>query len=395
MRLAAFIRSNTPQIVCEWERFAKTLTPAAESMSPLALRDHIQEILDFISQDIEAAQTDDEQVIKSQGRKDRRVHPSAAETHASLRHAGGFNMDQMVSEYRVLRASVIHLWDKQLTEITRKDILDLTRFNEAIDQALVESISCYSEKLDYSRNLFLGILSHDLRGPLATARMSAQLALKIGTEQLNERQVMLLSQITDCSDRAVEMVDYLLDLTQTRLGSGIPIIRTPMDMGFVSRQLVDEMRTRYPNRTFNLKISGNTEGEWDKPRMGQVFSNLLGNAVQYGFTDSPITITVTGRETEVILSVHNEGKPIPLESITRIFEALVRGEDGAHDNSPASINLGLGLYITKEIVEAHKGTMSVTSSEKEGTEFTIRLPRSLNHAALPTKNSPHLALVAT
>lgn len=393
MRLATFIRKNTPQIVDEWEHFARTLVPAAESMSPLALRDHIQQILDFICQDIDTAQTDAEQTKKSQGKQDRHPQPTAAETHASLRHAGGFNMDQMVSEYRALRASIVHLWDKQLTEITRKDILDLTRFHEAIDQALVESIAHYSKKLDYSRHMFLGILSHDLRSPLATAKMSAQLALKIGVEQMNERQAMLLSQITDCSDRAVEMVNYLLDLTQTRLGSGIPIIRTPMDIGFVSRQLVDEMRTRYPDRIFNLKISGNTDGEWDKPRIGQIFSNLLGNAIQYGFTDSPIRITVTGREREVILSVHNEGTPIPPAYINRIFESLIRAEDSK--NPMASHNLGLGLYIIKEIVEAHKGTIRVTSSEKEGTEFTVRLPRSLHHASLPTKNVPHLALVAT
>jgi signal transduction histidine kinase len=391
MRLAAFIRANTPQIICEWERFAHTLTPAAESMSPLALRDHIKEILDFISKDIEAAQTDDDQIKKSQGKKDRNINPSAAETHASLRHAGGFNMDQMVSEYRALRASVIQLWDRQLTEITRKDMQDLTRFNEAIDQALVESIAHYSKKLDHSRNLFLGILSHDLRSPLSTARMSAELALKIGAGQMNERQVMLISQITDCSDRAMDLVNYLLDLTQTRLGSGIPIIRTPMDMGFVSRQLVDEMRTIHPERTFNLKISGNTEGEWDKPRMGQIFSNLMGNAIHYGFTDSPVTITVTGRDTDVLLSVHNEGKPISPASLNKIFESLIRVEGS--DNPAPSHHLGLGLYITKEIVEAHKGTINVTSSEKGGTEFIIRLPRSL-HAAHPTKNKGHLALVA-
>lgn len=239
-------------------------------------------------------------------------------------------MDQMVSEYRALRASIIRLWETQLTEITRKDILDLTRFHEAIDQALVESIAHYSKKLDYSRHLFLGILSHDLRSPLATAKMSAQLALKIGAEQMNERQTMLLSQITDCSDRAIDMVNYLLDLTQAQLGSGIPIIRTPMDIGFVSRQLVDEKRTSHPDRTFNLKISGNTEGEWDKPRIGQIFSNLLGNAIQYGFTDSPINITVTGREREVILSVNNEGTPIPPAYIKRIFESLIRAEDRHH-----------------------------------------------------------------
>lgn len=391
MHLAAFIRSNTAQIVCEWEHFARTLTPAADSMSPLALRDHIQEILDFITQDIEADQTDAEQVKKSHGKKLPYMPPSAAETHASLRHAGGFNMDQMVSEYRALRASVIQLWDEQLTEITRKDILDLTRFNESIDQALVESIAHYSQKLDYSRHLFLGILSHDLRSPLATAKMSAQLALKIGMEHLDERQTMLISQIIDCSDRATDMIDYLLDLTQTRLGSGIPIIRTPMDIGFISKQLVDEMRTSHPDRTFNLKVSGNTEGEWDKPRMGQILSNLLGNALQYGFTDSPIAITVTGREREVILSVHNEGIPIPPASINRIFESLIRAEDSK--NPMASHNLGLGLYIIKEIVEAHKGTIRVTSSEKEGTEFTVRLPRSSEHADISIKNASHLALV--
>lgn len=393
MRLAAFIRANKSQIVGEWERFAQTLTPAADSMSPLALRDHIQEILDFICQDIESAQTDIEQVKKSHGKKSRHLPPSAAETHASLRHAGGFNMDQMVSEYRALRASIIRLWETQLTEITRKDILDLTRFHEAIDQALVESIAHYSKKLDYSRHLFLGILSHDLRSPLATAKMSAQLALKIGAEQMNERQTMLLSQITDCSDRAIDMVNYLLDLTQAQLGSGIPIIRTPMDIGFVSRQLVDEKRTSHPDRTFNLKISGNTEGEWDKPRIGQIFSNLLGNAIQYGFTDSPINITVTGREREVILSVNNEGTPIPPAYIKRIFESLIRAEDSK--NPMASHNLGLGLYIIQEIVEAHKGTIRVTSSEKEGTEFTVRLPRSSNYTVLPTKDASHLALVAT
>lgn len=392
MRLADFIREHSPQIISEWQRFARTLTPAADSMSPLALRDHIEEILDFISHDIEATQTDADQVKKSQGRKVRHTIPSAAETHASLRHAGGFNMDQMVAEYRALRASVIKLWDEQLTDVTRKDIVDLTRFNEAIDQTLVESIAHYSKKLDHSRSMFLGILSHDLRSPLATARMSAELTLKLGEDKLSERQTMLISQIIDCSDRATDLINYLLDLTHTRLGSGIPIISTAMDMGYIARQLVDEMRTKHPSRTFNLKISGNTEGHWDKPRMGQVFSNLLGNAVQYGFSDAPITVTLTGREREIILTVHNEGVPISESAMNKIFESLVRAEDSK--NPMASTNLGIGLYIIREIVEAHKGTIGVTSTEKEGTEFTIRLPRSLKHAAHPTNNTSHLALVS-
>lgn len=379
MRLAAFIRANLKPIAAEWETFATTLTPAAESMSPLALRDHIREILAFVADDIESVQTDSEQVEKSRGEKAPLEKRSAAEIHASLRHAGGFDMNQMVSEYRALRASVTKLWDAQLTEGTKTDISDLTRFNEAIDQALTESISDYCKRIDQSRNLLLGILSHDLRSPLGAARMSAQLTLKMGVANLTDRQTMLISQVVECSDRATEIVDRLLDLTRVRLGSGIPVIKAPMDMGFVSRQLVDEMRTRYPDRTFTLDISGPTEGVWDKPRIGQVFSNLLGNAVQYGFRDSPINVALKGEADEVVLSVHNDGVPIPPDAIARIFESLVRGgEEMGEDSAPSSINLGLGLYITKEIIAAHGGTIGVTSSEKEGTVFTAHFPRVSN-----------------
>jgi len=141
-----FIRSDTKSIVSEWENFAQTLVPASEDMTPLALRDHIKEILAFIANDIESAQTESEQIEKSHGEKPRKLNPSAAETHAALRHAGGFNMDQMVSEYRALRASVIKLWGAQLTAATDLDISDLTRFNESIDQALTESICDYTKK---------------------------------------------------------------------------------------------------------------------------------------------------------------------------------------------------------------------------------------------------------
>ena len=139
--------------------------------------------------------------------------------------------------------------------------------------------------------------------------------------------------------------------------------------------MVDEMRAMHPGRTFTLEISGDTEGDWDKPRIGQVFSNLLGNAVQYGFTDLPIGVTIKGESEEILLSVHNDGVPIPSDKLGRIFDSLTRGEIKNSDH-PASINLGLGLFITKEIVSAHGGKVGVTSCEKDGTTFTAHFPRS-------------------
>ena len=282
-------------------------------------------------------------------------------------------MNQMVSEFRALRASVVKLWGAKATETTRHDILDLTRFNEAIDQELTESISYYSLKVERSRSLFLGIIGHDLRNPIGAMTMSAELIGRIGS--LSERQAMLISQISVSSTRAMEIFDQLLDLTRARLGSGLRAIREPMDMAFVARQLVDEMRAVHPERTFTIEASGVTEGSWDRPRIGQVFSNLLGNAVQYGFRDLPVHVAILGGALDVAVSIHNDGLPIPSDSLVGIFDALVRSGEGENAHLQSN-NLGLGLYITNEIVAAHGGTITVTSSEKHGTTFTARFPRT-------------------
>jgi len=373
IRLADFMHENTEQIVSEWESFARTLKPAANDMTPLALRNHIHEILAFIVSDIESPQTGLEQIQKSHGVKERSPIPTAAETHAALRLAGGFNIDQMVSEYRALRASVIKLWSAANTEINSIDIIDLTRFNESIDQELAESVSHYTKKVSYSKDLFVGILGHDLRTPLGAILMSAKLILNIG--ELNERQTMLASQIVESTSRISTIVNDLLDVTRARFGSGLPVIMAPMDMGFVSRHLVDEMQLVYPKRNIILEVSGDLKGEWDKARIGQIFSNLIGNAIQYSFRDSTVTVTVKGTSEEVLVSVHNYGVPIPPEKIGIIFDSLTRAVDDKVSQAE-KVNLGLGLYITKDIVVSHGGTIDVTSSEEDGTTFTARFPRT-------------------
>jgi signal transduction histidine kinase len=131
------------------------------------------------------------------------------------------------------------------------------------------------------------------------------------------------------------------------------------------------MQSTYHDREFILEISGDMKGKWDKPRIGQVFSNLLGNAVQYSFKGTPIVIAVKGDPENVILTVQNQGKPIPSDKLETIFDSLTRGVPAS-----GSSNLGLGLYITKEIVTAHGGSISVTSTEKDGTTFSARFPRA-------------------
>ena len=376
MRLSEFIRTQQARIITEWIDFAESLTPAASSMSQLQLKDHIAQILKFIALDIESDQSATEQVSKSQGKSDldQDRKETASEIHGSIRHTDGFDIVQMVSEYRALRASIIKLWTLSKTELSDRDMLDLTRFNESIDQSLAESVSRFMQKVEYSKDLLLGILGHDIRSPLGAISMSAQLLGKIGA--LNEKQTALNAQIDICCTRVGKIVTDLLDLTRARIGSGLPIYQEPMVMSALAEQIVQEMRVQYPKRSILLTVSVNSEGYWDGSRMGQVFSNLIGNAIQYGAVDSPITITIGGNAMDLDITVHNHGKVIPASQLVTLFDSFTRGTGSAQQQPSA--NLGLGLFISKEIIHSHGGTIHVVSEETRGTSFHIHLPRNMS-----------------
>jgi signal transduction histidine kinase len=373
LRLADFIRQERDAVIEEWVAFAKTRVPPGENMTQLALRDHIVELLDFIADDLESAQSDEEQANKSRGDGPLRaaLPLSAAELHATLRLNHGFNIDQLVSEYRALRASVLRQWlaGNQPKEDTC--INDLIRFNEAIDQAITESVAEYTRIINDARNLFLGVLGHDLRNPIAAASMAGETLKRL--ESPDSRQMALASHVVEATHRATRILNDLLAFTRSAFGTDIPIVRAPMDMGRLGTELVEEMRSLAKGRTIQIEIVGDSEGAWDKGRIGQVFSNLISNGIEYSFPNSTIAVTVEGNASDVMIAVHNKGDPIAEDKLTTIFEALTRGHPSQTDPQGPS-HLGLGLYITKQIVLAHEGNIGVTS-DKSGTTFTARLPR--------------------
>jgi hypothetical protein len=223
--LADFIRRNHVGIVKEWIDFARTRTPASDKMTKLALEDHIVEILEFIADDLESAQTPRERFDKSRGDgpQDGPLSQSAAELHAALRLADGFDIDQMVSEYRALRASVVKQWLSHHKAIASIDIEGLTRFNEAIDQAVTESVAHYTKTINNSRNLFLGVLGHDLRNPIGAVTMAAQWMERSGTT--SPKQAQVVSDIIRTAGRATQILDDLLDLTRSSFGTEIPVAK--------------------------------------------------------------------------------------------------------------------------------------------------------------------------
>lgn len=166
MRLADFIVQNIEPILQQWEDFAKTMTPAADGMDTAALRDHAEQMLLTIAADLRTAQTHAARISKSHGEAPDSLSRTAAETHADTRQVSGFTIGQMIAEYRALRTSVLVLWMPPKGVTKDQEISDIIRFNEAIDQALAESVVTYTQAVDAARNVFLGILGHDLRSPL-------------------------------------------------------------------------------------------------------------------------------------------------------------------------------------------------------------------------------------
>jgi signal transduction histidine kinase len=382
MRLADFIRSNRQRIIEEWEAFARTRLPAAAGMSKEVLRNHAGQLLDAVAADMEAPQSPHEQEERSKGRGSGHRLDVVAETHAGMRVEVGFSVMQLVSEYRALRASVIRLWEESAPGLPNGERAELTRFNEAIDQALTASLDRYTRKLGTYRDQSLGILGHDLRDPMGAIQMAA--AVLVRSEDLPEKHVKMASRILNSVARMQRLVSDLLDLTRTRLGGGIPITPKPMDLGIVCREVIDETRGHHPDRVVLFEGAGSLRGDWDGDRLAQVVSNLVSNAIQHGSEDTPIAVAARDDGEHVLLTIHNEGTPIPETAIDSVFEPMVRTP--AHGPA-ASSSLGLGLFIVKEIVSAHGGDIRVTSSKEHGTTFAVRLPRrSLRSHETPSRD---------
>lgn len=376
MRLSHFILTNLEAILQEWENYARGIHPDAGA-DTVELRDHAEDMLRVIAADLDSEQTAQQSIEKSRGHALRAEGESAAEIHAATRLVAGFTVDQLVAEYRALRASVLRLWQYDDSTITAFEIEDVTRFNEAIDQALAESVAEYSGIVQKSQNLFLAILGHDVRTPLNAINIGAHLLLH--DETLSSKQGKVASRIMRSSERLQGIVSELLDFAVASSGEGIPIQPSRVDLTTVCGVVIEEMRTVHAGRTILFNLSGDLQGHVDGPRIGQALSNLLGNALQHGSPDAVVSVIVKGESDEITLAVHNQGEVIaPATMQTRFNATRHQVLRPTPDQQGHVRNLGLGLYITSEIVKAHDGYITVVSTKEDGTTFTIHLPRSPN-----------------
>jgi len=363
MSLSAFIRDHHEDIISQFAIFARTLMPPGGDMTEAELRDHAEDILTAVVEDMRIVQTGQEQSHKSQGRGAARSMEASGRLHADDRIQHGFSFRSVLAEFRALRATVLRLY----AERGPSDMTEVPRFNEAIDEALTESMERFAIGTDLFRDQFIGILSHDLRTPLGAITTAA--ALLAVPEDNPDRRTRVVTRIMSSAQRMERMVADLLELTRARLGGSMPLTRRSADLQHVCEEAIGEIRAGRPDAVVKLQAHGDLCGDWDPDRLAQVASNLIGNAIQHG-DGTPVGVTVMGDGDHVILSVHNGGAPIPPDVMPSIFEPLARvgGERGRH-------SIGLGLFIARAIVSAHRGELVASSSSEHGTTFTVRLPR--------------------
>lgn len=242
--------------------------------------------------------------------------------------------------------------------------------SEARREKLQAENTALSERARVSefQERFIGVLGHDLRNPLGALAMGIDLLRR----EVPEEQ-KALDRMRSSAQRMARMIDQLLDLTRTRLGGGIELTRQEVDLKKLTIDLVDELRTQSPGAVITIEADGDLVGRWDADRLAQVISNLVSNALHHGDSSKPIRVTLEGHGAEVVFRVHNEGPSIPVALQRVLFDPFRRGE--RQSNSSKTAGVGLGLFISREIVETHGGSISVDSTTEEGTTFRFSLSR--------------------
>jgi signal transduction histidine kinase len=330
--LTSHLRRQKAKISDTWESRVRRDVHALERLGRAALIDHLPEFLDALADWIDG----DDVAI-------RRMYDALVDGHALQRLGHHVELATITREYAILRTVIL----RELLEVpSLPEVREaLIRFNEGMDHAVEEAVLRYTRARDESRERFVGILGHDLRNPLNAITMAAGML---------EGQPAGAA-ITRSAARMARMIDDVIDFARVQLGGGIPIVPTNADLGAICAEALEELRAAHPKRTLTLVRDGDLRGAFDRDRVVQAMSNLIGNAIQHG--NDPIEVRVFA------------------ESGGRVLVTEVRNRLRSGAAEP-SRGLGLGLYIVEQIALAHGAVSSASVSDGDMT-FAIRWPRSM------------------
>ncbi len=350
------------QIVNLWEKRANQEIVAARELQSLVLRDELEGFLEQLALTLKTADENRKKRLK-------RERTELGAKHGTQRAENqGFVLEEVIREFHLLRQVIFDVLEREaeLKPGERDVILD------AIEQAVHDAAGGFSATLRDIQEHFALSLTHDLRGPLTAARAAAQLILRQPDRpSLIEKSAF---RILGSMDRLDQMIQDILNASRLRSGQGLAIKRSLFELDTLVRDTIDEFRVSEPERFIvhsDEMISVNLD--FDGTR--RVIENLIANALKYGAVGSVVTINLERANDKARLTVHNEGNPIPADQQKLLFTSFRQLDIlGAGSASEKRSGWGLGLFLSKGIVEAHGGTIRVVSSPEQGTSFIVELP---------------------
>lgn len=355
MRLPNFIIENIDQIIAEWKVDARL------AGSPLG--EHAKPLLMAIAADIRS--TELPSTVSSAS-----ISSTAATMRVALRGAPDFSLQQICDALRLLRVAVSASWKEAGTQAFD----DLHRFNAAVDAAIAEAVSNHALQVERTRSLFFGMLGHDLRTPLSAISMACQYLQRDDVPP--ERKTEAVVRVGRCAATMEGLIRDVLDFARSRLGKSMTMSIKAADIGAVCRAALDDARATHPRCEFRFDAAGDLDGNADAARLRQALWNLLDSAAKGGAHDAPILFSVRGEEGMIALCVKNEGPALSPDVLRTMFDPIAQlAIAGASTDGNPPANLGLELFIAREIVRTHQGELIVRSPDTGGMEFTVMLPR--------------------
>lgn len=354
------LKDKTEIIMQIWQERALKEVPSAESSDTLALRNSLPKYLEHLSEALSTKRKMDVRSVLIHDQESIRIGRLHGADRAGM---PSYVLTEVIFEYHILREVIFEvLEEKQQLSKDHRDIIF-----SSIEQAVNDAAVKFSEVHADIQQKFVNTLTHDLKTPITTAKMSAQLILKRSDKP--DDCIRSASRIIGNLNRLDSMIHDLLDVSRIRAGEPISLQYMNCDLASIARDVIEDFSDI--KEQISLSTNGVVEGYFSCDGLRRAMENLIGNALKYGNKDSPIKVSVVRESDFVTISVHNEGPPIPKAEVPLLFEQYRRTKT-AHESKKTG--WGLGLALVKGVADAHKGKISVESSEGMGTTFVIQIP---------------------
>ena len=353
------LRQNAKRIMHLWEEWARKEVSASMHQESLVLRDSLPQYLshlgDALSTEIErtSARIEDD---KAEGDRISKQHGRERAGYAD------YSMSQLIFEYHILRRVIFQVLEEEAPlDVRERDIII-----GSIEQAVNDAATQFSQTLREIQELFMVTLTHDLRNPINVVKMGTQLILR--RFERGDTHFDIAARMISAINRLDSMIQNLLDASRLKAGQSLKLTFEVCDFEQLLQEVVEDLNFAYANR-FVVVSHGAVITHCSRKELRRVIENIATNAVKYGAPNTPITLTLQQTETQLSLTIHNEGTPITTEAQSILFQQF-RRTISAEDQT----GWGLGLFLAKSLTEAHQGTIEVESAEGKGTSFIVKLP---------------------